>query len=122
MPISSPVSAFTDFARVPSRSTPIHPSVVLSVFSGNESGPLFPGARVTRLTTSACQEREHHGIAARDFENISAYALNDSCAFVSEHDWLWHRVVLVTCNHICVAQAAGHDLDQYFISARAFQS
>jgi hypothetical protein len=76
-------------------------------------------SQATRLTTSACQEREHHGIAGRDFDNISTYALNDSCAFVSEHDWLWHRVALVTCNHICVAQAGGHDLDQYFISARA---
>src|SRR5258708_21170772 len=78
--------------------------------------------QATRLETSACQEREHHGIAARDFENISTYALNDSCAFASEHDWLWHRVALVTCNHVCVAQAGGHDLDQYFVSAGAFQS
>ena len=76
---------------------------------------------MTRLTTSAGQVRERHGIAARDFENIN-YALNDSCAIVSEHDWLWHRVALVTCNHICVAQAGGHDLDQYFVSARSFQS
>jgi hypothetical protein len=68
--------------------------------------------------TAACQEREHHGIAGRDFENISTYALDDSCAFVAKHDWLWHRVALVTCNHLCVAQAGGHDLDQYFIAPR----
>src|SRR4029077_113787 len=79
-------------------------------------------SQATRLTTSACQEREHHGIAARDFENISTYALNDSCAFVPEHDWLWHRVAHVRCNNIGVAKAGGYDLDQYFVSARAFQS
>jgi hypothetical protein len=79
-------------------------------------------SQATRLTTSACQEREHHGIAGRNFDNIRTYALNDSCAFVSENDWLWHRVALVTCNHICVAQAGGDDLDQHFVSARAFQS
>ena len=27
-------------------------------------------SQTTRLTTSACQEREHHGIAGRDFDNI----------------------------------------------------
>jgi hypothetical protein len=79
-------------------------------------------SQATRLTAPACQEREHHGIAGRDFENISTYALNDSCAFVSEHDWLWHRVALLTCNYICVAKAGGYDLDQYFVSARSFQS
>jgi hypothetical protein len=67
-------------------------------------------SQATRLTTSACQEREHHGFATRDFENISTYALNDSRAFVSEHDWLWHRVALVTCNQICVAQAVAMTL------------
>src|ERR1700722_7428397 len=79
-------------------------------------------SQATRLTTSAGQEREHHGIAARDFKNISTYALNDSCALVSEHDWLGHGVAFPPRNLICVAQAGGHDLDQYFVSARAFQS
>jgi hypothetical protein len=32
------------------------------------------------------------------------------------------RAALITCNHIRVAKAGGHDLDQYFVSARAFQS
>ncbi len=79
-------------------------------------------SQATRLTTPACQEREHHGIPGPDFDNIGTYALNDSCAFVSEHDWLWHRVALVTRKHICVAQARGHDPDQYFVSAWSFQS
>ena len=43
-------------------------------------------SQATRLTTSACQECEHDRIARRDFDNIRSYALNDSCAFVSEHD------------------------------------
>src|SRR6202030_2913789 len=79
-------------------------------------------SQATRLTTSACQECEHDRIARRDFDNIRSYALDDSCAFVAKHDWMRHRVALVTCNHICVAQAGGHDLDQYFVSARGFQS
>src|SRR6202023_2621829 len=79
-------------------------------------------SQAARLTTSACQECEHDRIARRDFDNIRSYALDDSCAFVAKHDWMRHRVALVTCNHICVAQAGGHDLDQYFVSARAFQT
>jgi hypothetical protein len=79
-------------------------------------------SQATRLATSACQEREHHGIAGRDFDNIRSYALNDSCAFVSEHDWMRYGVALITGNHICVAQAGGHDPDQYFVSPRTFQS
>lgn len=47
------------------------------------------------------------------------YALDDSCAFVAKHDWMWYGVAPVTSNHICVAQAGGHDLDQYFVPARA---
>src|SRR6202048_2895643 len=78
--------------------------------------------QATRLTTSACQECEHYRIARRDFDNIRSYALDDSCAFVSEHDWMRNGVALITGNHICVAQTCGHDLDQYFVSPRAFQS
>src|SRR6202051_2239339 len=73
-------------------------------------------SQATRLTTSACQECEHDRIARRDFDYIRSYALDDSRAFVAKHDWMRHRVALVTCNHICVAQAGGHDLDQYFVS------
>src|SRR5258708_350264 len=79
-------------------------------------------SQATRLTTSAGQECEHHRIARRDFDNIRSYALDDSCTFVAKHDWMRYGVALVTCNHICVAQAGGHDLDQYFVSARGFQS
>jgi hypothetical protein len=78
--------------------------------------------QATRLTTSACQEREHHGIAGRDLDNIRSYALHDSCAFVAKHDWMRYRVALITGNHICVAQTRGDDLDQYFIAPRAFQA
>src|ERR1700732_2837254 len=78
--------------------------------------------QTTRPTTSACQECEHYRIARRDFDYIRSYALDDSCAFVAKHDWMRHRVALVTCNHICVAQAGGHDLDRSFVSARGFQS
>jgi hypothetical protein len=79
-------------------------------------------SKATRLTTSACQEREHHGIAGRDFDNIRSYALNNSCAFVPEHDWMRHGVAFITGNQICVAQAGGHDPNQYFVSAWSFQS
>src|SRR6266481_6163259 len=79
-------------------------------------------SQATRLTTSACQECEHYGIAGRDFDNIRSYALDDSRAFVAKHDWMRYGVALITGNHICVAQAGGHDLDQYFVSSRGFQS
>ena len=79
-------------------------------------------SQATRLATSARQECEDHGITRRDFENIRSYTLNDSFAFVSKHDWLWQRIALVMHNHICVAQARGHDPDQDFVSARSFQS
>src|SRR6266446_3534773 len=78
--------------------------------------------QATRPTTSTCQECEHYRIAGRDFDNIRSYALDDSCAFMAKHDWMGHGVALVTCNHVCVAQAGGQDLDQYFVSARAFQT
>src|SRR5258707_14016296 len=71
-------------------------------------------SQTTRLTTSACQERERHGIAGRDFDNIRSYALYDSCAFVAKHDWMQHRVALITGIHICVAQTRADDLYQYF--------
>src|SRR6266481_8685767 len=79
-------------------------------------------SQATRLTTSACQECEHHRIARRDFDNIGTYALNDSCAFVSKHDWMRYGVDFITGNQICVAQTSGDDLDQYFIAPRAFQT
>src|SRR5580700_11096006 len=79
-------------------------------------------SQATRLTTSACQECEHDRIARRDFDNIRSYALDDSRAFVAKYDWMRYGIALVTGNHICVAQAGGHHLDQYFISARGFQS
>ena len=79
-------------------------------------------SQATRLTTSACQEREHHGIAGRDFGNIRAYALDDSCAFVAKHDRMRYGVDLIAGNHICVAHTRGNDLDQYFIAPRAFQT
>ena len=78
--------------------------------------------QATRPTTSAHRECEHYRIAKRDFDNIRAYGLDDSCAFVAKHDWMRYGVDLITCNHICVAQAGGHDLDQYFIAPRAFQT
>src|SRR6202023_2079432 len=53
-------------------------------------------SEATRLTTSACQEREHHGIAGRDFDNIRSYALNNSCAFVPKHDWMRYGEALIT--------------------------
>jgi len=76
----------------------------------------------TRPATSACRECEHYRIARRDFDNIRSYALDDSCAFVAKNDWMRYRVGLITGNHICVAQAGGHDFDQYFVSARGLQS
>jgi hypothetical protein len=81
--------------------------------------PSFPG---DKAYNAACQEREHHRIAGRDFENISTYALNDSCAFVAKHDRMRYGVALITGNHICMAQIRGDDLDQYFIAPRAFQT
>jgi hypothetical protein len=79
-------------------------------------------SQATRLATSACQKREHHRIAGRDFENISTYALDDSRAFVAKHDWMRYGVDLITGNHICVAQTRGDDLYQYFVAPRAFQT
>src|SRR6202041_2365024 len=66
-------------------------------------------SQATRLTTSAGQECEHYRIARRDFDNIRSYALDDSRTFVAKHDWMRYGVALVTCNHIRVAQAGGHD-------------
>src|SRR6266481_2957652 len=66
-------------------------------------------SQATRLTTSAGQECEHHRIARGDFDNIRSYALDDSCAFVAKDDWMRYGVALITGNHICVAQASGHD-------------
>src|SRR6202023_4336266 len=40
-----------------------------------------------RLTTSACQEREHYRIARRDLDDIRSYALDDSRAFWPKQDW-----------------------------------
>src|SRR6202011_3146185 len=79
-------------------------------------------SQATRPTTSAGQECEHHRIARRDFDNIRSYAFDDSCTFVAKHDWMRYGVALITGNHICVTQTRGDDLDQYFVSARAFQS
>src|SRR5580700_7319200 len=94
--------------------------VRVSRWASSKDASLARRASSTRFRS--CQECEHDRIARRDFDNIRSYALDDSCAFVAKHDWMRHRVALVTGNHICVAQAGGHDLDQYFVSARGFQS
>src|SRR5580693_5594032 len=79
-------------------------------------------SQATRLTTSACQEGEHHGIARRYFDNIRSNAFDDSRAFVAKHDGMRYGVAPVTGNHICVTQTGGDHLDQYFIAPRAFQT
>jgi hypothetical protein len=78
--------------------------------------------QATRPATSAHRECEHYKIARRDFDNIRAYGLDDSCAFVAKHDWMRYGVDLITGNHICVAHTRGDDLDQHFIASRAFHT
>jgi hypothetical protein len=79
-------------------------------------------SQAARLTTSACQKCEHHGIARRDFHHIRSYALDDARAFVAKHNGMRYGVDLIAGNHIRVAQTRGDNLDQYFIAARAFQA
>ncbi|MNF83561.1 hypothetical protein D3C84_658860 [compost metagenome] len=61
---------------------------------------------------------EHYMVADLQPFDLRADGLDHTGAFMAQHCRQWHRIVLVTHDHVGMAHACGDDAYQYFVRAR----
>lgn len=62
------------------------------------------------------ERSERHDHPARDFLDILARGYDDASTLVSEDNRLWHRINLVSRDHISMAYAGRNDSDQRLVA------